>query len=120
MRSMRLSQLALLVGVSMGLVALYGSAAPVFGSGDSIVGGFYVYYYGSGYVGCTESSCNDCQYTTLASCGDAANYDCGGGTITIAVAAHYSAPSTRGGSYAGCTPGAFACWDLRHATCSDG
>jgi hypothetical protein len=126
MKSMRLSQVWLSVGVTMGLVALYAGGAPMFGSGEAIIGGWYTFYPGDGtHTGCTSSSCGNCEYLTTAGCAEADGglWGCQGGSISIAVAAPYPAPSTRSTGVVGCYGfGHYVDWcrEYRAATCDAG
>ncbi len=86
MKTRTFSVVPLLVGLVVGLLALWVSAAPVGATGDLVTGG-WVTCYDENYdkVFATSSDCDPCSGTTTGYCDD--NATCIGGSVSVVVAA---------------------------------
>jgi hypothetical protein len=127
MRSVTLSQFGLIVGIAAGLLALWASAAPTVGPGDSAIGGYSRWYVGTSedeehyYVGCSADmgGCR-CAATTSEWCGSAywngQRLWCSGGYVAVG-SWNDSANWTYAGSGAGCYGGDSMCDDIHDALC---
>jgi hypothetical protein len=121
------ARLALIMGVVLGLTALWASAAPVLGGANSVFGGYERrFYYTSSHesqaVGCTvEYGCQYCAYTVWMDCTDFRDWNgdhpcTTGGSIVVAVP-DFEYEYTRASSPAACDGGP-TCITLYHAFCS--
>ena len=118
MKSVKFSHVALLVGLVVGLSALWATAAPVGTSGDLITGGWYAVSKGSAYIGSTATSCDPCSGTLYRNCyeGDGWGNVCSGGGITVVVySAAGATPHAVGGI--GVCSGPGYCTQVHNATC---
>lgn len=115
MRARKFSQVPLLVGVVLGLMVLWGSAAPLSRAGITGIGAWTQYNYSPGiWVAATdEDTCVYCWYTYSSSCEDYEYGPCNGGNISVA----YCASSSQGTTLPdeGPTP----CWSHQQPWCND-
>jgi len=122
MRLPRFSQVGLIVGMTLGLLALWAGASPVLGPGDSVIGGgpephpvwYRAWDYDHYNVGATWQTNGEHTYngwTISRYCADAVNWSgqpmhCTGGSISVA-----SGPGTETmhwGSEASCSVGEYS------------
>jgi len=98
MRSIKSSQVPLMFGIVIGLMAVWASAAPILGAGTSVIGGtWYAYWAWDGWAyGCTSidsQGCGPCNLNgnTSVYCDGAhdgtdpshPSWECTGGFISI-------------------------------------
>jgi len=137
MRLMKSSQVPLILGIAIALMAVWASGAPILGTGTSVIGGWYVYHPvgdWSWYYGCTSidqtNGCSPCNLngTTSRYCQDAVNgyspytsWHCTGGFLTIISPGGSQGNVICGGDYAGCTNlvplSGYDCTILTQTTC---
>jgi hypothetical protein len=119
MRTRMFSPLLLVVGVTLGLMAMWTVASPVGTTGDLITGGWITCTWDAKRYACGSTSCDSeyCQSSALQSCELYAYGDCSGGYITVASCG--SGGSTfyaYGGTLSPCY--GLGCGNIvRHATC---
>jgi hypothetical protein len=91
MKKSSISQIAILCGLALGVMALWASAAPIGVSGDQIIGGWYSYWTGNGWIGCIGTDCDPCSGITSRYCSegpqDSGGWACSGGSFYAAIAA---------------------------------
>ena len=118
MRSVKLSQLALIVGITVGVMALWAGSAPVLGARSSVIGGWSFKTIDTGvWIGCDSGSCSMCAGTLGRECEDGP--DCYGGSITVASPSYRpNDPEPYAAGVAGCSGGLQCQW-VRHAGCPD-
>lgn len=128
---MRLSRSYLwspIVGIAIGMLALWIGAAPVMGSGNTTVGGsnppgFRAAFNGVGWFwyGCQDggpSQCANCAGTIATSCyGNLTHTDCVGGPMTV-ISASVGQGHVISGAKAYCTGSINGCSDLYNASCT--
>jgi hypothetical protein len=84
MKSVKFSQIALIVGLVVGLTALWAAAAPVGVAGDLITGGWSNCTVDGVLVAATYSPCDPCAGTLLRLCSEGDGYyRCTGGNIVV-------------------------------------
>lgn len=112
MRIRMSSPSVLLIGLIVGLLAMWAVASPVGATGDLITGGWTTCYYTSGPFACSSSSCSTgqtCTGTELKSCSTWEGLGtCSGGYIAVATCTaggtwlpYPGAPSSCSGTYCG-------------------
>ena len=129
MKSSSISQIAVLCGLALGVMALWAGAAPIGIDGEQIIGGWYGYIAEGGeLIGCSNSSdCDPCSGITYVYCSDGPeekNWRCHGGGFYAAVAGTGATPHGTGSAAlcdgpTGNMEGYFYCEvNLQHATCN--
>ncbi len=84
MKSGKFSQILLIVGLVVGLTALWAAAAPVGAGGDLITGGWVRCTADGVSVASTQSKCDPCSGTLLRWCSEGDGWDiCSGGQIVV-------------------------------------
>ena len=118
MRTRKFSQVALLLGLALGMGALWSSATPLVTLGDAGVGGWEQMFIDGVWVAVypDQGSCVYCWGTTSSSCSEYVGAEpCRGGSISVAVC---SASSSAGGTtHAG--EGPTPCWSWIEPYCND-
>lgn len=117
----KFSWMVFVVGLTVGLVGAWASAAPVLGSGHDVLGGWYLHVN----HGCTSTVCNACRGTTWSYCAsgqynNGSSLGCTGGSIIIALATSVGG-TPADSTVAGCQaqPGSWwGCPYIRHAACN--
>jgi len=84
MKTRKFSQLPLLVGLVVGLAALWAGSTPVAGVSGGAIGGFTRSWIDGAWVATTSSSCTYCDYTSSTSCSSYYHASCIGGYIAVA------------------------------------
>jgi hypothetical protein len=128
MRIRMFSPFLLLIGLTLGLLAMWASASPLGATGDLVTGGWtacsvwmgeeWSPYFGVPSNGnCDQCGANKCDGTSSTNC---SNYggagSCWGGTITI-ITCNSQGERTRAGGATACTCYDYAWFYVMNSTC---
>lgn len=119
MSTRRVSQLILLLGITLGMTAVWAGGAPFAGVNGSVLGGFVECYVDGVYVATTWQNYSYCTGTSSESCSDyevPEPYACWGGYVRVAQSGGVMKVGSDGLSV--CTGSHAWCTDLYDATCS--
>ncbi len=128
MRTKMFSPFLLLVGLVLGLLAMWAGASPLGVTGDLVTGGTAEawigcgvdpVYYGVPYaLGCGECWSNKCSGTSTTTCGSFAGAGaCYGGSITIVTCDEEGSGTRAGGATACSCLDGDGDWYPMHSTC---
>jgi hypothetical protein len=82
MKWMKFSHVSLVIGLVLGMMALWAEATPIGVSGDLVTGGWTGCYKSGIYIAATSSSCDPCQGVIISHCYEYDQY-CLGNTLTV-------------------------------------
>ena len=118
MKARKFSQAPLVIGLLLGLAALWIGTAPATGAGGGVIGGFTYTWADGVRVAATSSSCTYCDYSTNRPCSEYNGpYGCLGGYIAVAHCvglADTTHSAGKGGCWSSADP---VCTELYDATC---
>jgi len=117
MKSTKFLHVSLVVGLVLGLMALWVGASPIGTSGDLVTGGWttcWAYDDGWNIVAATSWDCDPCQGTLTRYCYE---YDvsCNGGSISVVMVTGGPGNTPHSAGYAPCTEG--ACEGINAGSC---
>ncbi len=128
MKTRLFSQLILLVGVGVGITAVWAGSAPFVGRHAPVLGGYPMFYDSyvdgvyvattlRGYLPCTGTTTRSCSAYDISNAPDGPHY-CWGGDVTVAVSStEMTGLTIYPDGLAPCDGTHWWCWDLYEAKC---